>query len=201
MSGNVTLKSYQVYHPPHELTNENVTISGSSSGIVDLQGKYDLDGQGSFKVVGPQVRGPGTLDLDTNQTVELGQVNPGLTVHLTKNDLLILDKPSQFHGTIKDFGNSFSEVATPATGKISGNEIEMPSLTNFDHGTFEHHVLSLFDAQGDLLAHLTFPDVERLTLEHGDSGVVSFAGVNIITGVRPDMPQLTLPLGSHLPIG
>jgi hypothetical protein len=57
MSSNVTLKSYQVYRPPHELTNENVTISGSPSG------KYDLDGQGSFKVVGPQVRGPGTLDL------------------------------------------------------------------------------------------------------------------------------------------
>jgi hypothetical protein len=45
MSGNVTLTSYQVYHPSHELTNENVTISGSPSGIVDFHGKYDLDGQ------------------------------------------------------------------------------------------------------------------------------------------------------------
>lgn len=201
MSSNVTLKSYQVYRPPHELTNENVTISGSSSGIVDLQGKYDLDGQGSFKVVGPQVRGPGTLDLAPNQTVELGQVNPGLTVHLTKDDLLILDKPSQFHGTIEGFGNSFLAVATPSTGQISLNEIQMPSLTNFDHGTFVHHVLSLFDAHDDLLAQLRLPSVERVTLEHGNSDIVSVTGVNVITAVRPDEPQITLPPGTHLPIG
>jgi hypothetical protein len=135
-----------------------------------------------------------TINLHPGQQLEIhgSDVQP---VSFTTKDVLIIDRPQFFSGTIRNFPDwaNIHDHSAPHTF----DTIELPSIGSgltshgihdFDHASFFQDALSIFNSQNHLLARLNLPDTNSVAIVQNDADGLGSSFIRIES----------TPLASHL---
>lgn len=121
----------------------------------------------------------GTVTNPGRTVEEAGSFGRNETITLTNHNLLIIDKPMQFHGTIDSFPNA--EALGTSNRVFKFDSISIPSIGSpafphtadtFGHADFVNHVLDVFSLQDKLLASLRLPDTNLVAIQQSAPGIL-----------------------------